>query len=248
MNLAVNARDAMAGGGELRIVTENRSITGAALGQASHFVVLSVSDTGTGIDPAVQERMFEPYFTTKASRGGTGVGLATVRNIALLHAGHVEVSTAPGQGTTFRVVLPRAPMTAPTLPLPGADAAPAFSGARVLVVEQEPSTRSFLAACLREEGHQVSVVENGAEAIGWSQTSGVPIDLLITDLFLSDVSGLDVASRLQDRWPGLGVLFVTDGHGIVEDPAADVPLVIKPFTASDLTQALRRVLPAGQVR
>jgi CheY-like chemotaxis protein len=247
MNLAVNARDAMAGGGELRIVTENRSITGAALGQPSHFVVLSVSDTGTGIEPAVQERMFEPYFTTKASRGGTGVGLATVRNIALLHAGHVVVSTAPGKGTTFRVVLPRAPMTASALPVPGTDPT-AVPGARVLVVEHEPSTRAFLAACLREEGHQVSVVENGAEAIGWSETSGVPIDLLITDLFLPDVGGLDVATRLRDRRPGLGVLFLSDGHGVVDDPGDDVPLVIKPFTASDLTQALRRVLAARQVR
>jgi CheY-like chemotaxis protein len=232
----------MPGGGELRIVTENRSITGAALGQPSHFVVLSVSDTGTGIDPAVQERMFEPYFTTKASRGGTGVGLATVRNIALLHAGHVEVSTAPGQGTTFRVVLPRAPLAASSPVIPLALESSASPAARVLLVEAEPANRSFLAKCLREEGHQVSVVENGAEALGWVQTSGSPVDVLITDLFLPDISGLDVATRFRERWPGLGVVFLSDGHGISDEAADDIPLVIKPFTAPDLSRAMRRAM------
>ena len=249
MNLAVNARDAMPGGGDLRVVTENRSITGAALGQPSHFVVLSVSDTGTGIDPAVQERMFEPYFTTKASRGGTGVGLATVRNIALLHAGHVEVSTAPGHGTTFRVVLPRAPMaTSAPRPAAGFEVSGAATAVRVLVVEHEPSQRSFVAACLREEGHQVSVVENGAEALGWSQTSDLPVDVVITDLFLPDLSGLDVATRLRDRWPGLGVVFLSDGHRLAEDLSSDVPVVVKPFTAPDLAQAMRRALAVCQRR
>jgi CheY-like chemotaxis protein len=249
MNLAINARDAMPHGGELRVTTENRSLTGAALGQPSHFVVLSVSDTGTGIDPAVQERMFEPYFTTKASRGGTGVGLATVRNIALLHAGHVEVSTAPGQGTTFRVVLPRAPLAASSPVMPsGGGVSVSAPAARVLVIAPEPSNQNFLAASLREQGHQVSVVANGAEALGWSQTSGLGIDVLITDLFLPDVSGLDVATRLRERMPGLAVVFLSDGHGFVDDASDGIPLLIKPFTASDLACAVHRALTAQQVR
>ena len=242
MNLAVNARDAMPSGGDLHISTENRTITGTVLGQPSHFVVLSVSDTGTGIDPAVQERMFEPYFTTKGE-SGTGVGLATVRNIALLHAGHVEVATAPGQGTTFRVVLPRAPMataTPSTAPVDRATGVP--DRARVLLVEHEPLNRSLLTECLREQGHEVSVVQNGAEALGWSQTSAAPVDVLITDLFLPDLNGLDVATRLRDHWPGLGVVFLSDGHGICDGDVADVPLVTKPFTATDLKHAMNRAM------
>jgi len=241
MNLAVNARDAMPSGGELRIVTENRSITGGAVGQPSHFVVLSVSDTGTGIDPAVQARMFEPFFTTKSEHGGTGVGLATVRNIALLHAGHVEVSTSE-QGTTFRVVLPRAPMPAP--PAREATCAEPCSSdtqPRVLLVAQEPSNRDFLAGCLRADGYQVAVATNGAEALGWSLTADAPLDVLITDLFLTDLHGLEVATRLRDRWPDLRVVFLSDGHGPVAETLDDVPLVTKPFTARALAGAMTRV-------
>jgi CheY-like chemotaxis protein len=167
-----------------------------------------------------------------------------VRNIALLHAGHVEVATAPGQGTTFRVVLPRAPMPSatPSSAGPGerADASP--DRARVLVVEHEPSNRRLLTDCLREQGHEVSAVENGAEALGWSQTSAAPVDVLITDLFLPDLNGLEVATRLRDQWPGLRVVFVSDGHGISEDEVTDVPLVTKPFTATDLRHAMNRAM------
>jgi CheY-like chemotaxis protein len=244
MNLAVNARDAMPSGGDLHIVTENRSITGAALGQPSHFVVISVSDTGTGIEPAVQERMFEPYFTTKAARGGTGVGLATVRNIALLHAGHVEVATAPGQGTTFRVVLPRAPMPSAPSGVLVRDHPSSQEPARVLLVEHEPSNRAQVSDWLRGQGHDVAIAENGAEALGWSQTSGLPIDVLITDLFLPDLTGLDVATRLREQWPDLRVVFLSDERGSADDYSTDVPLVTKPFTATDLRRAMGRVMPA----
>jgi CheY-like chemotaxis protein len=250
MNLAVNARDAMPSGGDLHITTENRSITGTALGQPAHFVVISVSDTGTGIEPAVQERMFEPYFTTKAASGGTGVGLATVRNIALLHGGHVEVSTIPGEGTTFRVALPRAPLengpsaTRPSDPAAQERALSAVDApARVLIVEHEPAQREFLSACLRDQGHQVAAVENGAEALGWSQTTAAPADVLITDLFLPDLNGLDVATRMREQWPGLRVVFLSDGHGPVDTYSADVPLVTKPFTATDLRAAMSQVMP-----
>ncbi len=239
MNLAVNARDAMPQGGRLHISTENRTITGAVLGQPSHFVVLSVSDTGTGIDPGVEERIFEPYFTTKTHAGGTGVGLATVRNIALLHAGHVEVSTEPGVGTTIRVVLPRAPRPAAPLRVLPRDAA-RTGRMRVLLVESDPSIREFLQECLVHDDHQVVSACNGAEAIGASHTTAEPLDLLITDLFLPDLNGLDLATRLREQWPHLQVVFLSDGHDPI-DEVGEVPILVRPFTSAALAAAIRRV-------
>lgn len=246
MNLVVNARDAMPDGGELRITTENRTITGAVLGQASHFVVLSVSDTGTGIAPDVQERMFEPYFTTKGTRG-TGVGLATVRNIAMLHAGHVEVTTAPGHGTTVRVILPRGPLpSAPVRVTPREEPRNLTASLRLLVVESDPSAREFLRTCLAEAGHQVAVAGNGAEAIGWCRTSDSPLDVLVTDLFLPDVNALEIATLLREQWPELRLVLLSDGQDVVADEPGDVPVVVRPFTAAALLQAVRRAATPGK--
>jgi CheY-like chemotaxis protein len=240
MNLAVNARDAMPQGGRLHISTENRTITGAVLGQPSHFVVLSVSDTGTGIDPGVEERIFEPYFTTKTDAGGTGVGLATVRNIALLHAGHVEVSTEPDAGTTIRVVLPRAPRpAAPPLRVLPRDVV-RTGRMRVLLVESDPSIREFLQECLVHDAHQVVAASNGAEAIGAAHTTADGLDLLITDLFLPDLTGLDLATRLRAQWPDLPVVFLSDGHDAI-DEVGEVPILVRPFTSAALAAAILRV-------
>ena len=106
---------------------------------------------------------------------------------------------------------------------------------------REPSNRDFLAACLREGGYQVAVATNGAEALGWSHTADAPVDVLITDLFLTDLHGLDVATRLRDRWPDLQVVFLSDGHGPVAESLDDVPLVTKPFTARALATAMTRL-------
>jgi DNA-binding response OmpR family regulator len=111
-----------------------------------------------------------------------------------------------------------------------------------LIVEHEPTQREFLTDCLRAQGHQVAAVENGAEALGWSQTTGAPADILITDLFLPDVNGLDVATRMREQWPALRVVFLSDGHGPADVYSADVPLVTKPFTATDLRAAMSQAL------
>jgi CheY-like chemotaxis protein len=246
MNLVVNARDAMPDGGELRITTENRMITGAVLGQPSHFVVLSVSDTGIGIAPDVQERMFEPYFTTKGSRG-TGVGLATVRNIAMLHGGHVEVTTAPGHGTTIRVILRarRCPVQPVRVPAREEPRTPTVS-LRILVVESDPAAREFLRTCLTEDGHQVAVAGNGADAIGWYRTSDSPLDVLVTDLFLPDVNALEMATLLREQSPDLRLVLLSDGQDVVADEPNDVPVVVRPFTAAALLQAVRRAATPGK--
>ena len=246
MNLAVNGRDAMPEGGTLTLATENRTITGVGPDGASHFVVLSVSDTGTGIDPATQERMFEPYFTTKAGQGGTGVGLATVRNIVLRHGGHIEVATAPGEGTTIRVVLPRAAAHTPppAAPLQGREepgtARPAARHGQALLVEAEDAARERLEALLRDAGYDVAAAGNGAEAIGWASVAG-PIDLLAVGLLLPDVNGMDIATCVRERWPGVAVIFLSDGFHPFEDAPADVPILSRPFTGSALTAALARL-------
>ena len=246
MNLVINARDAMPEGGELRISTENRTITGAVVGQPSHYVVLSVSDTGTGIEPDVQERMFEPYFTTKGSQG-TGVGLATVRNITMLHAGHVEVTTSPGHGTTVRVILPRAPLPPQALRVPPREE-PRNSTAslQILIVESDPSAREFLRKSLVEEGHRVAVAGNGAEAIGWCRTSDTSPDVLVTDLFLPDVNALEIATLLREQSPDMRLVLLSDGQELVEDEPGDVPVVVRPFTAAALSHAIRRALASGR--
>src|SRR4030095_13186767 len=133
-------------------------------GQPSQFVVISVTDTGVGIDPDVENRIFEPYFTTKGSRG-TGVGLATVRAIAMLNGGHVEVATVRGEGTTMRVVLPRAHAAAGQSDVEQPAHVRAGAQKRILLVENERPIREYLQRCLTAEGYEVQAAANGAEAL-----------------------------------------------------------------------------------
>ena len=247
MNLAVNGRDAMPDGGTLTIATENRTLTGAGVGQPSQFVVLSVADTGLGVDPAVEDRIFEPYFTTKGSRG-TGVGLATVRAIAMLNGGHVEMSTVCGEGTTMRVVLPRAHVVAPQLG--GAEppaAVRAGAQKRILLVENERAIREYLQRCLIAEGYEVQAAASGAEALNLCEPPLPSVDLVVADVHLPDIGGPAVASRLRAVWPHVGLVFISgDGEGL-GDLAEEgrVPVLAKPFTTAELVTAVRSALAAG---
>ncbi len=245
MNLAVNGRDAMPGGGDLLIRTENRTVIGA--GTASQFVVISVTDTGVGIDPAVEERIFEPYFTTKGPSGGTGVGMATVRAIAVLHGGHVELSTSVGAGTTVRLVLPRGALTPDgqedrrniqlTADTPEA-------GKRILLVENERAIQDYLQRSLSAEGYDVQVASSGAEALRLCDLPQMHVDAVITDVHLPDITGPNVASRLRAQWPDVGVVFMSGGVEILADlsESGTVPVLAKPFTASELVTAVRTAL------
>jgi two-component system, cell cycle sensor histidine kinase and response regulator CckA len=247
MNLAVNGRDAMPGGGSLLITTENRSVT--ATGQASEFVVIAVTDTGVGIDPAVQARIFEPYFTTKGPSGGTGVGLATVRAIALLNGGYVELSTSVGTGTTVRLVLPRGALT-PDRPADRRNlhpvAAPTVQsqGKRILLVENERAIRDYLHRCLSAQGYDVQVASSGAEALEMCESPRLRVDAVVTDVHLPDITGPTVASRLRAQWPDVGVVFMSGGVEILDDlsESGTVPVLAKPFTASELVTAVRTAL------
>jgi two-component system cell cycle sensor histidine kinase/response regulator CckA len=243
MNLVTNARDAMPEGGRLLIRTSNAPAEEAHERDA---VIIAITDTGGGIDPAVRDRIFDPYFTTRAEIGGTGVGLATVRGIAHLHGGRVDVESAPGRGATFRVVLPRAsaPEAVATASQPVQPEAPA----RILLVENEPAVREYLQRCLSAAGYQVKTAGTGAEALSEAEAAHPPADVIVADVHLPDAEGPDVARRLRERWPAARVVFMSGGLDALDRlaEAGAVPLLAKPFTASELVKTIRAVLASHE--
>ncbi len=203
MNLAINAKDAMPGGGTLTMRAFRN------FGEAA----LEVTDSGCGMDEAIRERLFEPFFTTKETGKGTGLGLSVVHGIVEQHEGRVEIKSAPGEGSRFRVILP-------LLEVPEGESVrprrqlnlPRGRGERILLVEDESGVRGALAMLLETLGYQVTDVGSGEEAI--ESVAETAPDLLLTDLVLPGVDGASLAARLRDRWPGLKVVLMS---GYTED-------------------------------
>ena len=236
LNLAVNARDAMPGGGTLRITTSHQ-VDPAGGGR---WARLTVADTGTGMAPEVKAHLFEPFFTTKGTRG-TGLGLATVFGIVQQAGGRVEVESAPGQGSTFHVLLPAVDEAAdaPAPALPAAEARGA--GRLVLVVEDEPMVRRSTVRMLRECGYVAMEAEGPEEALRAAQAPGLA--LVITDVVMPGMPGTALAVRLAALRPGLPVLFATgymDRH-LHEVPAGALVLE-KPFTREALARMVTLAL------
>ena len=237
LNLAVNAFDAMPQGGRLTVRT------GEAPGPT---VWLSVEDTGHGIVAAVRERIFEPFFTTKGTGMGTGLGLSVVKGIVDNHAGRIEVATVVGEGTTFRVLLPRAAveLTPPEAgPQQEARLEPG-NGERILVVEDEGIAREGLRQILAGLGYDVVAAASGEEAAGLGADQ--PFDLLLTDLMLPGISGPALAQKLRGRWPRLEVILMS---GYTEDEAVrrgvsagKVRFLQKPFDMATLAREIRAAL------
>jgi PAS domain S-box-containing protein len=262
VNLAVNARDAMPGGGRLTIDTGNAEVdetyasTRPAL-RPGQYVRLRVSDTGTGMDQATAERVFEPFFSTKPKGRGTGLGLATVYGIVTSSGGTIEIYSEPGLGTTVSVLLP---VTAEDAT--GAAAAPAAAddletghGETILVVEDEASLRELTSRILARSGYQVCVVDSGSEAVRRASDPDQPIDLLLTDVVMPEMLGNEVAAQVGEIRPGIPALFMSgyaqpilDTHGI---PAPRYDILEKPFTETALLtrvhRALARSVPAPAV-
>jgi len=236
MNLAVNARDAMQDGGILTVRTSG----------AGGRTVLEVEDTGEGMDEATRVHLFEPFFTTKAPGKGTGLGLAVAHGIVGQHGGSMEVSTTPGTGSRFRVLLPAVPAPIPQEPgtVPGGEAeVPRGNGERVLIVEDEEGARNGFAKGLGLLGYHVTAVGSGEE------TDALPDepapDLLLSDLMLPGISGPELAGRLRDRWPAMAVVLMS---GCSEDEILNrsieegtVHFLQKPFGM----HALARMVRAG---
>ncbi|MEI7742686.1 MAG: MASE3 domain-containing protein [Chloroflexota bacterium] len=250
LNLVVNARDAMPGGGTVTIETANVEVTGEDLSAraripAGAFVTLMVSDTGTGFDPAATSHMFEPFYTTKAPGEGTGLGLATVDGIVAQSGGHIEVGSAPGHGAALTVFLPRV-LDAPT-PSPGVTGpAPLAGKGSILLVEDEEVVRALVKRVLGGLGYTVRTAGSGAEALALADDGLGPIDLLVTDVLLPGITGLELSGRLTARDPLMRTLFIS-GYGMQEilpwgvlEPG--MAFLAKPFEREELGRAVADAL------
>jgi len=250
-NLTVNARDAMPHGGRLTLETSNIlrgdpvvNLPNTASGGA--YVMLTVADTGVGMDPETQARIFEPFFTTKEFNRGTGLGLSTVHGIVSQHGGVVLVDSIVGQGTTFRILLPRAE-AAPEIvgPVPAAPTAPRGTET-VLLVEDDGEVRQLVREILMATGYAVLEAADPAVAKELCVTSTVPVSLLVTDVVMPGMSGPQLAQSIKGICPGMKVLYLSGytadalhRYG-VEDP--EIALLTKPFLPEQLARSVRQVL------
>jgi PAS domain S-box-containing protein len=249
VNLAVNARDAMPGGGRLSIALRNLEIgpNGGPNGlTAGRYVRIEVSDTGCGMPPEVLARIFEPFFTTKEEGRGTGLGLAMVYGIVQQSGGVIGVESHPGRGTRFRIDLPRCEepeAVAPSLPSP---TQPTASSETVLLVEDDVRVRGLVSTMLRRAGHIVLEAEDAKQALDIVHTRAGAIDLLLTDVVLSGLNGRALAERLQTLLPTVPVLFMS-GHSdqaLVKAgvQTAGMAFLRKPFSSATLAAKIREVL------
>ena len=253
VNLALNARDAMPDGGDLTIETSNVTLTeprlrAEGLGLTPGFyVMLSIADTGVGMDSATRERAFEPFFTTKPQGKGTGLGLATVYGIVDQSGGSISVETGPGAGTTLRIYLPVTTATETPRVREVVHIRKDAGTETILLVEDNDGVRDLAARALRRRGYTVHEARDGDTAIHCIQT-GVKPHLLLTDVLMPGVTGPNLAARLLQLMPELRVLYMsgyTEDAGAVQGNFwAGVPLLQKPFTPAALAERVRLALDA----
>jgi len=251
VNLAVNARDAMPGGGRLTVDTRDFAVDETiAVSYPSltpgHYVRMRVADNGTGMDRATMERVFEPFFSTKPKGRGTGLGLATVYGIVTQAGGSIDVYSEPGLGTTISVLLPATDEAAgpEQAAPPGHDAA--GTGETILLVEDEDRLREMTRRILTGNGYRVAVADSGADAVAKAADPELPIDLLLTDVVMPGMLGAEVAAQVNDIRPAVPVLLmsgyaqsVLDAHGMTQQ---GFDLVEKPFTAAILLARVRHAI------
>ncbi len=253
MNLVVNARDAMPLGGKITIETANATLDENYAAQhpgssAGAFVMLAITDSGTGMDEATKQRLFEPFFTTKELGKGTGLGLSTVHGIVKQSGGDISVYSELGIGTTFKVYLPRVLEPAVDSTRPRQSLGPPVGTETILLVEDDAAVRSLAARALRGGGYNVIDAGNGAEALQLAAAHSGPLDLLVTDVIMPGMSGKQLAERLLQQRPGLRVLYMSgytdnalEHHGVL---APGTMFIGKPFTGHDLARKVRNVIDA----
>ena len=250
MNLAVNARDAMPRGGRLTLETANVTVDGSSATQhpevtPGDYVMLAVSDTGTGMDAETRRRLFEPFYTTKGPGKGTGLGLSTVYGIVKQSGGHIFVYSEPGRGATFKIYLPVvSESVAPPL-LARTDDMPRGTET-VLLVEDECDVRSLVRQVLQERGYRVVEATDAREALRLAGEPTAPIDLLLTDVIMPQMTGRVLADLVTAAQPTIPVLFISGyadnavvEHGVLQAGRAYLQ---KPFTPAQLARVVRRVL------
>jgi len=256
INLTFNARDAMPEGGTIRILTQSRwldSETGRRLiGVAipeGWYGLISVTDTGQGMDQETVLRVFEPFFTTKGVGQGTGLGLSTVYGIVKQSGGYVWVESTPAQGTTFTVCLPEVgELSAPAPPRTDTKRPEGGRTGTVLVIEDEDRVRELAARNLSDRGHRVLSARNGEEAVSLVEAEEGGIDLVITDVIVPDVGTDALAREMRRLSPAVHILYMSGyPHGEIVSRgllAGAQPFVQKPFTGQELVEAVDRILAA----
>ena len=252
VNLAVNARDAMPRGGKFILETGAVKFDQAFAEQQQamapgKYVMLAVSDTGSGMDEATVSRIFEPFFTTKDAGKGTGLGLATVYGIVKQSAGHIMVYSEPGQGTTFKIYLPSAEHKIGLASKPEVETvSPKRLGTTILLVEDDEIMRSLTRKLLEEHGYAVVEADDGKTALEWLESHPGPIDLLLTDVVMRRMSGPELAERLAASRPTLKVVYMSGYTGELmanrEVLKPGVTLLEKPFSRSALLKTIHEKL------
>ncbi|HET7716746.1 MAG TPA: response regulator, partial [Bauldia sp.] len=255
VNLAVNARDAMPGGGTMTIRTRNLPV--AEVTRFSYkplppadYVLLEIEDTGTGIPPEVQGRIFEPFFSTKEVGKGTGLGLSTVYGIVKQTEGYIYFDSTVGKGTLFRLFLPRYVVPAGEKPAAAAEAEPKISdltgSATILLVEDEEAVRSFAARALTSRGYRVHEASSGVEALEVMQETGGKIDLVVSDVVMPELDGPSLLRELRKTRPELKIIFIS---GYAEEAfRKNLPegetfhFLPKPFSLKQLAVAVKETL------
>jgi CheY-like chemotaxis protein len=251
MNLVVNARDAMPKGGRLTVETADADLDATYASEhvsvkPGRYVMLAVSDTGTGMSADTVAHIFEPFYTTKESGRGTGLGLSTVYGIVKQSEGYIWVYSELGRGSTFKVYLPRVDEPAEALSAAKAPVADQAGFETILLVEDQPQVRELAQMVLAGKGYSVIVAANAEEAERACEERGGEIHLLLTDVIMPGVSGRELAKRLTLRQPNLRVLYMS-GYtfnviaqgGMLEDGVA---FLQKPFTPSTLAEKVREIL------
>jgi two-component system cell cycle sensor histidine kinase/response regulator CckA len=255
MNLAVNARDAMPQGGKLKIQTANVELDQAYArdhpgSKAGNYVLLAVTDTGTGMNAETLAHIFEPFYTTKERGKGTGLGLATVYGIVKQSNGYIVVDSSPGRGTTFQIYLPQH-IGKPATEEREVDSGEKLRGSEsILLVEDSEPLRKLAQTFLESAGFRVMSAEHGEDALQVASRHGKTFDLLLTDVVMPGMNGRVLAEQLLPRQPGMRVLYMsgyTDsfiaGHGVLEP---GTHLLHKPFTDEVLIRKVREVLDGGK--
>jgi signal transduction histidine kinase/ActR/RegA family two-component response regulator len=254
VNLVLNARDAMAQGGRLAIETSNRDIKpkeAKALDVATGpFVELRVSDTGIGIPPDVQGRIFEPFFTTKAKGAGTGLGLSMVYGFVRQSGGAITVASAIGRGTTFSLLLPRTddkPRRSPLARGPVAQSEPGIG--TVLIAEDERAVRRLSATVIGQAGYGTLEAIDGQQALDLFTVNSGTIVMVVTDVVMPRMGGIELAERLRQSHPNLPILFVTgyvEQSDALQESAAGTPVLLKPFSPESLLRAVSSALESAR--
>lgn len=247
LNLVINARDAMPHGGRLEIKTSDFHLAAGAMRELAglppgDYVLLTVSDTGEGMPPEIKNHIFEPFFTTKEVGKGTGLGLSTVYGIVKQFGGSISVYSEPGQGTSFKILLPALDVGDHEAPRAAAVSRMATGSETILLAEDDEAVRNFVSGLLRQHGYQVVETSDPHDALAAARAHVGKLHLLLTDVVMPCMSGMDLAERFKEMHPDVPVLLMSGYSARLRTERLDAPSIEKPFSPSALLSRVRELL------